>query len=144
LSNVFGKVNGTDTFLTSLLHDALTVGKIRLQSARESAKDYIDIQTVIQLLPRISMEGRHRLYNVAAGQNTQHGEIVDVISTMTGCTVEVMPGAPKAIFPKIDVRRMRSEFVPKGEALLTRLPQVIEQAKLHYRTMQSKLTTQSL
>jgi nucleoside-diphosphate-sugar epimerase len=110
LSNVVG---GDDVdsanFVPSLFRDAHR-GRIVLQTAANSAKDYIHIDDVVELLPKIAATGRQRLYNVASGVSTTHRQWAEYLATVTGCVVEVADGAPLVRFAPIDIRRIQTEF----------------------------------
>jgi nucleoside-diphosphate-sugar epimerase len=110
LSNVVGGEDAdSSNFIPSLQREA-RAGRIVLQTALSSAKDYIHIDDVVALLPRIAMEGRHTLYNLASGLQISHGEWAQHLVEQTGCAVEVLPDAPATRFVPIDVTRIRSEF----------------------------------
>ncbi|MCA0399615.1 MAG: SDR family oxidoreductase [Proteobacteria bacterium] len=110
LSNVIGGDDAeSENFLPSLLREAKS-GGILLRSALTSAKDYIHIDDVVAMLPRIAESGRYRLYNLASGQKISHREWTYWISARTGCSVAVMPNAPVLDFPVIDITRLREEF----------------------------------
>lgn len=110
LSNVVGcEDEDDDTFVGTLRREARG-GRILLRSALASAKDYVHVDDVVALLPRIARDGRERLYNVASGAQVSHREWVDAIRAAAGCEVEVMPGAPVQRFPPIDIGRIRREF----------------------------------
>jgi nucleoside-diphosphate-sugar epimerase len=110
LSNVVGGEDADSAnFVPSLLREARS-GRIRLQTAADSAKDYIHIDDVADLLPRIAVHGRERLYNVASGVQTTHAQWAQQLAALTGCAVEIAPGAPTAGFAPIDITRIRTEF----------------------------------
>lgn len=110
LSNVVGgQDDDSDNFIPSLKREA-RAGCIRLQTAPNSAKDYIHIDDVAALLPRIAVGGRQRLYNVASGSLVTHAEWVAHICAEIPCAVEVAAGAPQVMSPAIDVRRLQAEF----------------------------------
>lgn len=110
LSNVVGgQDQASPNFIPSLMREAAG-GCIRLRSHPQSAKDYIAMDDVVRLLPRIARDGRHRLYNVASGQQTRHDEWVRRIQARHPCRVEWLEDAPDQSFPPIDVRRLQSEF----------------------------------
>lgn len=110
LSNVVG-ANDVDSanFLPSLLRDA-RAGHMTLRTDLASAKDYIHIDDVLQLLPRIAVQGQQAMYNVASGQQITHREWVDHLVAITGCTVQVLANAPVACFAPVDVSRIQTEF----------------------------------
>ena len=109
LSNVIGMDTGSDNFLFSLIREAMS-GRVVLQTAPESCKDYIWIDDVVRLLTHIAVEGKHAVYNVASGKNLLHRDIVSKLSSLTGCEVEVAPGAILQVFPRIAVDRIKKEF----------------------------------
>jgi nucleoside-diphosphate-sugar epimerase len=110
LSNVVG---GDDpeslNFVPSLVREARS-GRIVLQSAMDSVKDYIHIDDVVELLPRISALGAERLYNVASGIQMTHTQLTAELAVQTGCIVEVISGAPTLSFAPINIDRIRAEF----------------------------------
>jgi len=110
LSNVVGRqVPQSDNFLPTLSREA-RAGKITLQTAKTSVKDYIHIDDVVGLLARIAFDGRETVYNVASGMNVMHSEIIDRLAALTQCMVEVLPDAPVIAFPQIQIQRIVKEF----------------------------------
>lgn len=111
LSNVVGP--GMDAasgnLVADLLHQARN-GHVVLRSSLQSAKDYIHIDDVAQVLPRIALAGRAVTYNVASGFQTTHAQWLDWLVACTGCGVTVQPEAPWHGFPPINTERLRSEF----------------------------------
>ncbi len=110
LSNVYGRDLFSRNFLTEIVASAVDDGVISLRSALDSAKDYISIESVVELLIPILFEGKERIYNVASGKNTTHGELVEAIKAITGCRVSVAPGSPVISFPEISTQRIDHEF----------------------------------
>lgn len=122
LSNVVGgEDRDSGNFLPSLVREARG-GRIVLQTAPDSVKDYIHIDDVAELLPRIATQGRERLYNVASGLQTRHVQWTAQLQAQTGCAVEVAPGAPTVSFTPIDITRIRTEFAFTPRPLLSALP----------------------
>lgn len=110
LSNVVGGDDSESAnFIPSLVREACC-GCILLQTAPESVKDYIHIDDVTELLPRIAAGGRERLYNVASGIQTTHEQWTTLLAAHTGCVVKVAPSAPTIRFVPIDIGRIRTEF----------------------------------
>jgi nucleoside-diphosphate-sugar epimerase len=128
LSNVYGPDFASENFLPSLIKAALGGAVVRLRQALDSAKDYVSVADVADALVRLAVadEVRGRVYNLAAGHNTTHSAILDGIARATGCRVEVEPDAPRAIFPVVDVSRLRAEFGYAPSALLDDLPSLID------------------
>ena len=110
LSNVVGgKDTNSPNFLPSLVRGARN-GCIELQTAMDSAKDYIHIDDAVELLTRIASTGRQRLYNVASGVQTTHAQWASQLAAQTGCKIVVAPGAVAVQFVPIDITRIREEF----------------------------------
>lgn len=110
LSNVVGGDDADSPNFVAELGRQAAQGCIRLTSALESAKDYIHIDDVCNALVDVSQGGRQRIYNVASGRNISHSRWVTHFQSLTGCRVEVQPGAsPQRMMP-IEVSRIRAEF----------------------------------
>lgn len=126
LSNVIG-TGGRDSenFLFSLVREA-QAGKIVLRTDVASAKDYIRIEDVVDLLPRIALHGRATIYNLASGIQVSHGEWASRLAVMTGCTVEVVPGAPRVDVPPIDISLIQEEFGFVARPIFEVLPELLK------------------
>ena len=125
LSNVVGGANAASAnFLHSLMREAYE-GRIVLQTALDSVKDYIHIDDVVDLLLCISKNGRNRIYNVASGVQTTHQQWTDHLAKQTGCSIEVVTGAPTSSFIQIDISRICSEFNFQPRPVLSTLGSAI-------------------
>jgi nucleoside-diphosphate-sugar epimerase len=109
LSNVIGFDPASDNFLSSLIRDAIE-GTILLRSALDSSKDYIALNDVLSILPRIAVEGVDRVYNVARGRNIRNSQLTKKLELLTGCRVKVAPRAPVQRFLPINIERLCREF----------------------------------
>jgi nucleoside-diphosphate-sugar epimerase len=110
LSTVIGFAPRGISLIPALIKDALIEGKMRLTISPQSSRDYIAIDDVLDLLPRIALEGKWRCYNLASGLNISLGEIVGVIERELSSVGEWRPNAPTVIYPIIDIDRIRTEF----------------------------------
>lgn len=130
LSNVYGADQLFEpVFLPTLIREALGEGTVSLTVSLDSAKDYVTVGDVVDLLPQIAVSGRDRLYNVAAGRNVSNREITDILARLTDCRIEVADGSPDAVFPPIRIDRVREEFDFEPAALLDALPLMVEDAR---------------
>lgn len=125
ISNVYG-VNQRESFLGTIIQEALREGTITLRSSLESERDYISIDDLVPLLVRIATSGRQQIYNVGGGENITNREVTAAISALTGCSVSVVPGAPPTGFARIDCSRIREEFGFAPARLLDDLPRLVE------------------
>lgn len=125
LSNVIGPgATNAKTFFAVLCREAAS-GNIHLQTALTSAKDYIWIDDVVGLLPRIAMDGQERIYNVASGRQVSHGDWTDAISRLTGCGVSIAKDAPEISFPPIAIKKIEREFDFHSSPPLEMLPNIL-------------------
>lgn len=120
LSNVVGPgMDATSGNLVADLVGQARTGHVVLRSAAESAKDYVHVADLLDLLPRIAVAGRSTVYNVASGCQTTHAQWLEWLQAWTGCTVEVAAEAPLQYFPPIDVQRLRAEWGVAPRAVLS-------------------------
>ena len=110
LSNVYGPSLRSELFLSDILRQAATSGKIALRSSLESSKDYVSVLDVADLILQIAASSKEQIYNIAAGQNTTHRELVEEIQRWSGAALEIQEDAPAVIVPPIDVSRLQTEF----------------------------------
>jgi nucleoside-diphosphate-sugar epimerase len=123
-TNVYGP-GQSDTFISILLGEARENGTIALQTALETERDYIRVEDVANLLVKIALNGRERIYNVASGVPVSTNRLVESISALTGCGIHVLPDARKMPFPRIDNERIRTEFGYVPGDVLADLPALI-------------------
>jgi len=128
LANVYGTGHESDDFLSAVVR-ACVGGRLRLETALDSEKDYVAVEDVVRAIERIALGGRHRLYNVATGCNVTHRALIDRLAELTGCKVSVVHDAPRIAYPLIDTRRLAAEFDAADPwapaALLDRLPMLV-------------------
>ncbi|ASY69948.1 MAG: SDR family oxidoreductase [Sinorhizobium fredii] len=125
LSNVVGPDEAqADTFVGALCREART-GHIQLQTAFESAKDYIWIDDAVDLLLRIAEQGRHSVYNVASGRQTSHADWCRAIQSRTGCTLAVNDAAPTVSLAPISIDRVQDEFAFAAAPVLERISEIL-------------------
>jgi len=129
LSNVIGSDLESGNFLSSLIKDALTKGKIKLQMPLESSKDYIHITDVVQLLYEISRNGNGRIYNVASGTKISNKALIAIISNYTNCEVNATPSGNVIEFPDINIKKIQEEFNFRPQEITNMLPEIIKQFK---------------
>ncbi|MFQ5589141.1 MAG: NAD-dependent epimerase/dehydratase family protein [Nitrospiria bacterium] len=127
LSNVFGKKEGGADFLSSVIHDAVERGKVVLTTSMASEKDYVSVEDVVALLPKIAVSGRERLYNVASGENISNRILLREIQRHTGCAVTMADHTQVSRFPEIAITRIKSEFGFLAKGLIPAIGGLIPQ-----------------
>ena len=85
-------------------------GKVVFQAHRDSEKDYVLLDDVVSLLPKIATSGKDRVYNIASGVNISTLEISNMLKDTTGCTIELLDSEPRRLPMAIDISRIQNEF----------------------------------
>lgn len=113
LSNVIGPGQSKATFIGSVVDDLQKCGKVTIGEAPESCKDYIDVADAVDLIARLAEHGSQRLYCLASGKQTTHGQIAGYLSGHGDVRFHET-GAVRR-FPQIRTDRIESEFgfIPK-------------------------------
>ncbi len=127
LSNVTGNNLNSNIFLSSIIQDAIKMKKIILQTKLNSEKDYVYIDDVLDILPKISLEGKSSIYNIASGKNITNEEIVKKLQNITGCEVEVIENAIKYSFPEISIERIKKEFNFEPISILDKFEEIVNE-----------------
>lgn len=110
ISNVYGADDPSDNFLIDIVRTAITRHHVTFRTTLDSQKDFVSMDDVLDILPKISRGGRARLYNVASGRNTVYAELADGLRRITGCSVDVAPDSMRVAFPVVSVARLEGEF----------------------------------
>ncbi len=131
VSNVYGPDFNSDNFLTSVLRDAVTQGKVTLQTKLASAKDYVSIDDVVDGLLTIARKGEQPIYNLGGGRQTTHQELGDEIAHLTGATFDVVENAYDMSFPPISIARMQQEFSYSPAYVLDDLEKLVQMFREH-------------
>lgn len=116
LSCVYGGDLDQENFLHATIRKALTRHRLEIDSAPDTARDYIHIDDVVRLLPEIARRGRG-VYNLASGVNVANRQLVAAVSTATGCAIR-LTGRNGAPAPLVSVERLRDEFDFRPAAVL--------------------------
>lgn len=132
LSNVYGAADRSENFLTSVVGDALSSGKVVFRSSPSSSKDYISLDDVVGLLPRLATSGRERLYNLASGENTTNAEAARLLGRLTGCRTSFASGAPRLVFPRISTKLIRKEFSFRPTSFPDGFAKLIEESRINH------------
>ena len=108
LSNVYG-IHSSESFLNDVLTEAVRNGHVVFKTSENSAKDFISVYDVVDILPKIAINGNHQIYNLASGKNTTNSQIANKLSDL-GYTCSFKKNGPKWVFPEIDIARISREF----------------------------------
>jgi len=109
-SNVVGTNAPSNLFIPSLIKEAVETGKIVLHSTLDSEKDYVHIDDLVQLIPKIISSDKSQIYNIASGYNISSKEIINEIIRLTNCELEIASDAKKFSSRQINIDRIKNEF----------------------------------
>lgn len=125
LSNVYGKGDVSENFLTSLMRDAVN-GELTFRTAQWSEKDYISVSDVVELLTKVVIAGEERIYNIASGTNVSNQALAETLKQHTGAKMQFEENAPGLKLPAINTERIQRDFDFKAQRLLQNLPYLLE------------------
>lgn len=128
ISNVVGFDPHSDNFYAELVRQALA-GHIALRSLPHSEKDYILLDEVIKIIPKIAFHGQLPIYNVASGINITHQEWCDALTKITGCAISWAPDSQEHRFSLIDIDRAKGEFDFSPMPVLASVPELVRNFK---------------
>jgi nucleoside-diphosphate-sugar epimerase len=120
ISNVLGNDFNSNNFIYSITKDAVEKNEVILNTTLDSEKDYIGIDDVVNILLKLADSDISGIYNIAAGQNTTHEAIINILKEATHCDVKISEKAIPIKFPIIEIDKIKKEldFVPLDSKLL--------------------------
>lgn len=110
LSNVLGNNFNSPLVFPSLIRDAIKKNEITLLINKNSTKDYIHIDDVINLIFKIIKVGKKKVYNLASGKNITLLKIAKLIQNETKCKLKFKNQFTLITEPKININRIKKEF----------------------------------
>ena len=124
LSNVYGAADRSENFLTSVLRDAIDVGRVHIGIAPEHAKDYVALEDVVTALARFPDRATSRLINLASGVSVTNRRIATRVAELTGADFSF--GDDRGLdFPVLEVPRLRDELGVVPRQLDDALPELV-------------------
>ena len=111
LSNLYGLNFKNQTYLLpSLIRNSKLNKKINIYINKESKKNYININDVIDIIIKIMSKSKYRLYNIASDKRLAIKKIVSIIKKVTDCKVVYSNQRERNNEPIIDISRIKKEF----------------------------------
>ena len=115
-------------FIAEKYREAQT-GIVSFLANRNSTKDYVVLDDVVDILPKIALDGNFRVYNVASGKNISTEEIAETLEELTGCKVVFLDTDPVRSPRSIDISRIQNEFGYTPQSVLDYAKTVISSGK---------------
>jgi nucleoside-diphosphate-sugar epimerase len=110
LSNVCGPAMTSASFLGAILNQLKREDVVRVEEHMQSSRDYVYLGDVVDMLPRIALEGRSRIYNLASGENTTHADLARMIHRMVRKQLQFTGSTKGFAPPPVDVSAIVEEF----------------------------------
>ena len=114
--------------ISNFIREALA-GEVRFTAHRKSTKDYVVMDDILEMMPKIAVHGKSSIYNLASGHNVSTDEIADLLVSETGCRVKFDEGEMLRSPRSIDVSLLTDEFSYQPQRLLDYARRVIRGAK---------------
>jgi nucleoside-diphosphate-sugar epimerase len=128
LSNIIGNDFNSDNFLTDIVRRINKEGAFTLFSTLSSAKDYLFIDDAVDLLIKIALTGKEKLYNVASGKNSTNEEIINELKKNLQFSYQISENAKEIKFPEISVKKISIEFNFKPTSIAQQISTLLKQA----------------
>ncbi len=110
LSNVYGDDYSSENFIIDIIKRIKTEKFIRFFTTPASAKDYISIDPLCDLLISIAVKGKEKIYNVASGENVSNADIIGILKEHYKFGYDFDDNAREIVFPLINIDRIKNEF----------------------------------
>lgn len=125
IANVYGAHDTSSNFLASVIREAAMTGCVTLETAPETAKDYVALDDVVRWIEQVTLHGKHRLYNLASGEKVTHRALALALSRVTGAKIDFSASAPSVIHPPISTDRLVAEFRVRPRRLWDELSNLV-------------------
>ena len=133
LSCVYKDHTDEDGFLPDLLRRVMAHScgsniasfALKVDSSLKYARDYIDMDDVLDALILIATCGKDFIYNVASGENISNGLLFDTISRATGHRIVALRDDEGIHLPIISIRKMHAEFGWEPARVLDRVVRLL-------------------
>lgn len=139
LANVFGDDFNSDNFLSDIVRKILSEGTFTLHSPLASSKDYLFIDDAVDLLIKIALTGKEKIYNLASGKNTTNQEIINKLKNHINFSFTVADNAKLNVFPKICVKKINAEFNFIPQNITTLIPNLLKKHNMYKIDIESKI-----
>ena len=115
LANVYGpslsESKAEDRGILNKLTRMRFEGKnIQIYGDGNNIRDYVYIDDVLDLIPKISINGKDKSYNIGSGKNIESEKLINKISEITGCSVEVSSDAKEYSYPETSIIKIKKEL----------------------------------
>jgi nucleoside-diphosphate-sugar epimerase len=129
LSNVVGIRKDNDLFIDQLLEEIIKYKTLTLKSPLESAKDYIYINDVVDMIIAVSQSEINGCFNLASGKNTKNQEIINHFSEFLDFKLIINNNQSLLKYKKINIEKLKNNFNFEPRQLNEYFPEYIKSYK---------------
>ena len=124
ISNVIGLDLDSENFLTSIIKQAIEYGKVDLHTSVDSAKDYILLDDLIDMLVKMPY-GKERIYNLCSGVNLATRDILEELGKHVNFEL-CIHGNARFIFTEISNHQAQRDLEIYPKPMLKELGRIIK------------------
>jgi nucleoside-diphosphate-sugar epimerase len=132
LSNVIGDDFNSGNFLYSIILEAVKTNEIHLHQSPDVERDYIGLDCIVDLLVKIAINGKERIYNLASGFNISNREVVTKIASILKCGVFYEKETAGFSAPIIKIEKIEGEFAYRSKNILNKVEELVRSYKDNY------------
>ena len=110
LSNIYGENFNSPLVLPNFINSAIRNGKIYITVNKNSKKDFLNIDDATDLIYKICVKGKSKIYNLASGRMISLFKIAKKIQNITGCKIILKNQKIYIKEPKINISKIKKEF----------------------------------
>ena len=111
ISNLYGENFTNQSYiLPTWIRDSVKKKRINLYINKNSTKDFIHVDDAFEVLLKVILKGKYRLYNIATGKNIKLSKILEKIKKISNCKIHSKSKLKIVKEPKINIDRIKKEF----------------------------------
>ena len=126
MSNAYAAGDASPNFLPSVLKQAVASGQVTIRQSAASCKDYVALDDAVAAIIAIAERGQDKVYTVASGHLTSHGEIAEGLRQRFGFAVDFQPGGVDDIQPHLSVSRLAGFMDWNPRRVMDDLPSLVQ------------------
>ena len=126
VSNILGYSPKSTLVFPMFVKDAISKKQITISINKNSVKDFIHIDDVVQLIIKIIKRGKSNIYNLASGKNIKLITLANMIKSKIGCSVILKNQSIKIMEPKINIKKIEEEFNFKPKKIFTDFDDILK------------------
>ena len=126
LSSVYSHDLADRNFLHTTVERALLGKNFSLDTATDLARDYVYVDDVCAAMLAIAVGGRHKLYNLASGENIRNADLFAMTRKYSGVEIKAEKPEAKIKSPQVDISRLRDDFGFQPSLLADKIKFIIE------------------